>query len=100
MFVQLTTNEILDSWSFDRKTLLDDKAKAQELISDDFTLKCTKTADLVSQELVTETYQGRPMKCMEFKLKCVHFTDFNKMYDRRTLTKYGNSLVCDRAEVT
>ena len=46
--------------------------------------KCTfhfeihKTADfhsnlLVAWKLVTEGYQGRPMKCAYFKLKCMHF---------------------------
>ena len=74
-------------WSFDRKIWLDDEAKAQKLISvkcvkcAHFILKCVKctemhtfhsernkTADfhsnlLVSWELLTEGYQGRPVKC-------------------------------------
>ena len=56
--------------------LLDDEAKAQKFIS----VKCFeihKTADfhsnlLVSWELVTEGYQGKPVKC-------VHFTHLNEI---------------------
>ena len=70
-------------WSLDRKTLPDDEAKAQKFILSEmhtfhleihafhlkcahFTLKMHKTADfhsnlLVSWELVTEGYQGRPI---------------------------------------
>ena len=101
-------------WSFNGKTLLVDKAKAQKLISAEmhgmrafqlaihemyafnskctyFTLKYAKQLNfhsnlLVSSEMVTEGYQGRPMKC-------AHFTHFNEMRGRKTLSRYGNSLV-------
>ena len=51
-------------WSFD-------KAKTQKLISA-YMREMHKTVDfhsnlLVSWELVTEGYQGRPMKCTHFK---------------------------------
>ena len=56
-----------------------------------FHIEMHKTADfnltlLASWELVTEGCPGRPMKC-------VHFTYFNEMRDRKTLTRNDNSLV-------
>ena len=50
-----------------------------------FQLEMYKTVDfhsnlLVSWELVTEGYQGRPVKCAyftQFKLKCTCFTHFH-----------------------
>ena len=52
-----------------------------------FHFEMYKTVDfhsnlLVSWELMTEGYQGRPMKC-------VHFTHFIEMRDRKTVTRYG-----------
>ena len=72
---------------FDRKILLDDKTKIQKLISvissemhtfqleinemHAFRVQMNETTDshsklLVSWKLVTEGYQGRPMKCVRF----------------------------------
>ena len=80
-------------WSFVRKTLLDDKAKGQKDEAKVY-FEMHKTADfhsnlLVTWELITEGYQGRPMKYVHFK----HFVHFNEMRDRKTLTRHSNSLV-------
>ena len=65
----------VDNWSFDRKTLFDDEAKGQKLISvksAHFNLKSMKcTKQLISTqiclELVAEGCQIRPVKCAHFE---------------------------------
>ena len=92
--------------SFDRKTLLDDEAKAQKLISVKYTLfnlnawnawfrvgfhfEMHKTAALhsnllLSWELVIEGYQEKTFEIYTFQVEMHAF--------RKTLTRHGNSLV-------
>ena len=64
-------------WSFDRKTLLDDEAKAQKLIS----VNCTK--QLISLKSV----------CILGKCATFHTFQAEMHAFRKTLARYGNSLV-------
>ena len=95
-------------WSFNRNTLLDDKAKlkswgqlkwmkcAHFTQNHAFRFEIHKTADfhsnlLVSCGLLTEGYHK---KCTHFKLKCAYFTRFIQ----RPFTRYSDSLVYSRVK--